>query len=154
MQLDVGNLCTREVVVATPDTPVREVAKLMRVHQVGDVVIVERRGDGDHPIGIVTDRDIVIRGVVEACDRVGNLAANELLAHPLVTIGEHDNIDRALEVMQAKGVRRVPVVDDSGILSGILSVDDLIECLGERLQLITRLFARGQQNEQRQRASA
>lgn len=151
MYPDVGSLCTREVVTATPDTPLLDVASLMRTHHVGDVVIVEQRGHRSHPIGIVTDRDIVLGGVVDAADRLRDLVAQDLITHELVTIREDDNIDLALDVMQDNGVRRVPVVDDDGALVGILSIDDLIECLGERLRQISGLFARGQENEERER---
>jgi CBS domain-containing protein len=151
MRIDVGDLCIREVVVAAPDASLLDVAGLMRTHHVGDVIIIEHRGGRAYPIGIVTDRDVVILGVVEAADRLGDLIANDLITRPLVTVREHESIDAALDLMQAKGVRRVPVVDDEGALVGILSTDDMIGVLGERLGRITGLFARGRQIEQRER---
>lgn len=151
MQIDVGDLCTRAVIVASPNASLLDIAGLMRMHHIGDIVITEQRDERAHPIGIVTDRDIVLLGVVEAADRLPDLVAKDLLTRPLVTVGEHENIDSALEVMQAKGVRRVPVVDEEGALVGILSVDDMIEFLGERLRRITGLFARGCQIERSER---
>jgi CBS domain-containing protein len=151
MRVDVGDLCIREVVVAAPDASLLDVAGLMRTHHVGDVIIIEHRDGRAYPIGIVTDRDIVILGVVEAPDRLHDLIAKDLLTRPLVTVREHESIDAALEIMQDKGVRRIPVIDDEGVLVGILSIDDMIEVLGERLRRITGLFARGRQLEQRER---
>jgi CBS domain-containing protein len=151
MRIDAGDLCIREVVVAAPNASLLDVAGLMRTHHVGDVVIIEHCEGRAYPMGIVTDRDIVILGVVDAPDRLGDLIAKDLVTRPLVTIREHESIDSALEIMREKGVRRVPVVDDQGVLVGILSTDDMIELLGDRLQRITGLFARGRQIEQRER---
>jgi predicted transcriptional regulator len=88
-RMNVGQSCTRSVVVAGKDTPLFEIARLMREHHVGDVVIVEERGDGRIPVGIVTDRDVLTRDV-----RV---------------VPEGASVLDVLKRMKAHGVRRVPV---------------------------------------------
>jgi CBS domain-containing protein len=151
MLVNVGAVCVRDVVVARRDEPLLEVANLMRRHHVGDVVIVEHGAEGRRPMGIITDRDIVLMGVVEAFDRLGQLVAGDLVTRPLLTVREHDTVDGALEVMQAGGVRRVVVVDEDDVLVGILTVDDLIDLFAERLHRLSVLFDRGLRTEQEQR---
>jgi len=151
LKLDVGAVCTREVIVARGTETVLEIAGLMRSHHVGDVVIVEHRDGVNHPTGILTDRDIVLEGVVQALDRLPQLLAADLLVRPLVTVRERDTVDDALEVMRAHGVRRVPVVDGAGALIGILAVDDLLELLADRLGSLVTLIAREQHVERERR---
>jgi CBS domain-containing protein len=142
MQRNVGAACIREVVVAEGTESVLELAGLMRSHHVGNVVIVTRRGDDNYPIGIVTDRDIVIDALVTSFDSLEQLTAHDLINRPIVTVSEHESIDDALETMRKNGVRRVPVVDDKGALVGILAVDDLVELFADRLSELAVLFNR------------
>lgn len=151
MIVNAGAICIREVVIAQGSTPLLDVAKLMRYHHVGDVVIVEHRDDVNYPIGIITDRDIVLMGVVDAFDRLGELVASDLLTRQIVTVREADTVDDALDIMHAGGVRRLPVVDEAGMLVGILTVDDLIDQFAERLHRLSMLFERGRVVEQSQR---
>lgn len=151
LKMNVGAFCTREVVVAQGTETVLDVAGLMRLHHVGDVVIVERRNGVNHPTGILTDRDIVLEGVVQALDRLPQLLAEDLIVRPLVTVQEDDTIDDALERMRAQGVRRLPVVDDAGALIGILAIDDIVEILAGRLASVAAVIARGQRMEREQR---
>lgn len=147
MRMNVGSVCIRETVIALGTEPVLDVARLMRSHHVGDVVIVEERNGVNYPTGILTDRDIVLEGVVEAPDRLSQLVADDLIIRPLVTVHEDDSIDHALEIMTGQGVRRLPVVDDSSALVGILAVDDLIEFFAGRLAALAKLVQREQRME-------
>jgi CBS domain-containing protein len=151
LKMDVGGVCTREVVVVRGTDTVHEVASLMRAHHVGDVVIVERRDGLSYPTGILTDRDIVLAGVVQALDRLAQLVAADLVTRPLVTVRERDAIDDALEIMRTHGVRRVPVVDDAGALVGILAVDDLLELFAGHLASLVTLIGRQQRMERDRR---
>jgi CBS domain-containing protein len=113
-QGNVGAVCVRQVVVAEGNESVLELARLMRQHHVGDVVIVDRRGDKSYPSGIVTDRDIVVDALVTSPENLGELTARDLVKRELVSVREDQNIDDALEIMRVHGVRRAPVVDDKG----------------------------------------
>jgi CBS domain-containing protein len=141
MQMNVGAVCTRDVIIAEGTETVLDVAKLMRAHHVGDVVIVESREGVRYPTGILTDRDIVVEGVVEVLERLPRLRADDLVTRPLVTVSERDNVDHAIEIMRAQGVRRLPVVDDVGALVGLLAFDDLVEFFAGRLAGLAAVVA-------------
>lgn len=147
MKRNVGAVCIREVVVAEGTELVLELARLMRHHHVGDVVIVTHRGDKNFPIGVITDRDIVVDALVTSFEDITKMVAVDLVNRPIVSVREHDNIDDAVEIMRKHGVRRVPVVDDEGALVGILAVDDLIELMSDRLSELAILFSRQQRIE-------
>lgn len=145
--MSAGALCVRDVVVATGSDSVLAVATLMRTHHVGAVVLVEEREGVRVPTGIVTDRDIVLEGVVGAFDRLPQLTAGDLVTRSLVTVREIDPIDNALEVMRSAGVRRLPVVDDEGGLVGIMAIDDLVEVFSARFASLAGVIANEQDNE-------
>lgn len=149
--MNVGAVCIRDVVVAHGSDPVHEIARLMRHHHVGNVVIVERDAEANRPVGIITDRDIVLMGVDAGFEQIGQLLASDLVTRPLVTVSDQDTIDGALEIMQMGGIRRLVVIDDDRALVGILTVDDLIDLFAERLHRVSVLFDRGRQIEQDQR---
>ena len=141
--MTVGKFCSREVIVAGKESSVAEIARLMRKHHVGDVVIVSRNGGRAKPVGILTDRDIVIELI--ACDvPLDSVTAGDIMSCELVTAGENDSIWDILQHMRAKGVRRVPVVGRGGDLVGILAADDLLELFAEELNLLARIPFREQ----------
>jgi CBS domain-containing protein len=141
--MTVGKFCNREVIIAEKGCTVTEVAKLMRHHHVGDVVIVDSNGGKTKPLGILTDRDIVIELI--ACDvALDTVAAGDVMSYELVTARETDSIWDTLQRMRAKGVRRMPVVNDTGELEGILSIDDLLELFAEELNLLAKVPFREQ----------
>ncbi|WP_266221745.1 CBS domain-containing protein [Paraliomyxa miuraensis] len=151
LKMNVGAVCTREVVIAAGDDTVLEIAGLMRTHHVGDVVIVERSSGASLPTGILTDRDLVLEAMAQASDRLPDLVAADLVTRPLVTVRECDTIDDALEVMRVQGVRRVPVVDEAGLLVGLLALDDLLELFASQLASVAALVIRQQRMERERR---
>jgi CBS domain-containing protein len=98
----------------------------------------------------VTDRDVVIEVLAEGVDMQG-VTVGDVMSFELVTAREHDDLFDTIKAMRAKAVRRVPVVDASGALVGILSVDDLLEIFAEHLADLAALVRREQNREQRQR---
>jgi CBS domain-containing protein len=102
----------------------------MRRYHVGDVVLVETREGRQVPTGIVTDRDLVIEVMAPGLDPAV-LAARDLVTSPLATIREEDSLYDALELMRARAIRRLPVVDAEGTLAGILTLDDAGALLAE-----------------------
>lgn len=140
--MSIGEFCTREVVIAERNTTIVEVAKLMRKHHVGDVVVIERQEDRVIPVGIITDRDIVVELIAEEVDP-DSVTAADIMSMNLITAPEKEGIWDTLQRMRNKGIRRLPVVNDEGGLEGILTVDDLIELLADELALLAKITGRG-----------
>ena len=126
----VGEICNREVVIAKKALSVVDAAQLMRKHHVGDLVVVEERNGRRHPVGIVTDRDIVVE-VVAAGVSPDALKVGDIMSPEVATVRESEGLFEALRHMRDKGVRRMPVVDREGGLVGILTLDDLLNLLAE-----------------------
>lgn len=145
--MKVGEFCNREVIVIDQDTSVLEAATLMRLHHVGDLVIVDRQGEENIPTAIVTDRDIVIETIAEGITDLDKLAASDLAMGELVTISEEASISDAVERMKAHVIRRMPVVNARGGLVGILTFDDLIDLLVEQLSALSTISIRQQRKE-------
>jgi CBS domain-containing protein len=142
-----GEICSREVVYATRETTVQAAAKLMRHYHVGTVVVVDEISGRRLPIGIVTDRDVVVE--VNAVDLNPNvITVGDIMATELVTVREDEGLLEAMEIMRFKGVRRLPVVDRAGGLVGIISIDDLLEVLAEEMTGMTRIVGRERAHEQ------
>lgn len=146
----VGEICTRDVVFAKKDLTVLGAAKLMREYHVGDLLIVDEPDGKRFPIGIVTDRDIVVDIVASGLDpdviRVGDLVTRDL-----VTVSECEGIFETAQRMHMKGVRRVPVVDTQGALVGIVTLDDLFGLLTEEMTELAKVFTTEQKQEIRVR---
>jgi CBS domain-containing protein len=144
--MPIGDVCTREVLVATPETTAAEAAHLMRQHHVGDLIVVRGEEGNRVPTGIVTDRDIVLSVIATGLDpKVFTLG--DLVTEKLITVHEDLGIFETIQKMRSKGIRRMPVVDDKGKLVGIVSVDDLIQLLGQELSELGRLISREQAKE-------
>lgn len=125
--MTIGDFARREVVTAGPDVSLLEVAGLMATANVGSVVIV----DGRQPIGIVTDRDLVLD--VLGLDRdPAELSADEVMSEDLVVADAGDDVLDVLRRMHKAGVRRIPVMDGER-LSGIVTLDDFVALLAEEL---------------------
>lgn len=96
-----------------------DAAKTMREQNIGDVVVA----DGDRPLGVLTDRDIVVRAVAEG-RTPANTPVSELCSGEVVVVGPEDDVTRAVHLMRERAVRRLPVVTD-GRLVGVISLGDL-----------------------------
>ncbi len=142
----VRDLATTQVVTVQPGTTLAECAQIMRNQHVGSVIVVADKGRRDQPVGIVTDRDIVIETVAVALD-AKTLTAGDVMATPLATVAESDDILDALAKMRERGVRRLPVVDAQGTLAGIIAVDNLLEALAEQLDSVVRVIKAEQTKE-------
>lgn len=148
--MSVGQYCNRHVITTDRATEIREIARMMRHHHVGTVVVVEHRGDKDYPIGIITDRDLVVEVLAQNLSPE-TVTVGDVMSSGLVTAREDDNFWRMLDRMSAKGIRRLPVVDEEGVLVGILTVDDILTALAVGLSDVTRLVQREIAKETQQR---
>jgi len=148
--MNVSEICNRTVVVASSGTVLSEAAFLMREHHVGSLVIVEESRKGRMPVGIVTDRDIVVAVVAEGVDP-RKITVGDVMGPELVTIGEDVSVYEALRLMRGRGIRRVPVLAPDGHLVGIVTIDDLLEIVAEELNELVRAIATEQSRETRDR---
>jgi len=148
--MNAGELCNREVVFAYRNTPLVEAARLMREHHVGSLVVVVDRLSERVPVGILTDRDIVVAVVAKELDPRG-LTVGDVVTGELIAVREKDGMPDALRLMREKGVRRVPVLTHSGALAGILTIDDLLDLMAEELGALARTINRERVRETRVR---
>lgn len=144
--MPISEICSREVVVVRRDDTVLDAAKLMRQHHVGDVLVVEERNGAKVPVGIVTDRDLVVEIMAPELDHLV-ITVGDIMAPELATVRENTGVFEAIQYMRGKGVRRLPVVNESGGLVGILTLDDLLELLSEELFELAKLVCREQKKE-------
>ncbi|WP_281950571.1 CBS domain-containing protein [Nitrosophilus kaiyonis] len=134
-----GELCIRETVIAYENDSITDAARLMRKFHVGDIVIVEESEDGRIPVGILTDRDIVVE-IVALQANPDDILIKDVMSKDLLIAKEKDDIYETLERMKDKGVKRVPVVDIYGYLIGILSSDDILELISQELNDLVKIF--------------
>ena len=149
--MPVGEICNREVVIAEKSMPVTEAACLMRNHHVGDLVVVDQHEGRRQPVGIVTDRDIVVE-VVAAGVNADALKVGDIMGPEVATVRESEGLFEALRYMRDKGVRRMPVVDRDGVLVGILTLDDMLSLLAEEMTELAKLVSHERQREATARA--
>lgn len=149
--MSVGEFCNREVIVIGPEEPAREIARLMREHHVGDVLVVEERDGRRVPVGIVTDRDLVIEVLASESD-TEQFRVADIMTADLLTANEADDTMQALQRMRNAGVRRMPVLSNDGALVGIITVDDYINVFAEQMEDLVRLVSREQLRERRLRS--
>lgn len=144
--MTIGNVCNREVVFIHQQASVPEAARLMREYHVGDLVVIKEKTGKRVPVGIVTDRDIVLEVIAEGVG-MDDVNVGDIMSSNLVTARESASLLETIKVMRVKGIRRLPVVNDDNELVGILSVDDLIDLLSEQIVDLARLIAREQGRE-------
>ena len=149
--MTIGSICKRNVVVAPKGEMVVDAAKRMRMLHVGAVVVVDQREGRQVPLGILTDRDIVLSLVASDAEHLPFMTVNDAMSDELLTAPEDTPLADALKLMQERGVRRLPVVDRAGTLVGIITADDVIRFLAEELDQIVTLMNHEEQVERRYR---
>ena len=142
----IGEICCRDVVIAQVEETVRDAAKLMREHHVGNVVVVEESDGKRVPVGVVTDRDIVVEIVAPGLDPE-TLTIGDIMLPGLASVSEETGIFETIEFMRGKGVRRMPVVAADGALVGIVTLDDLMALLAEEFYELSSVLRKEQQKE-------
>jgi len=145
-----GEYCNRDVVIASESDSLRDAIQLMRNHHVGDVVVVENVAGNKTPVGILTDRDIVLEVLAQDVD-IDSVTVGDVMSDQLVTVTDDTGIAETLDVMRAHGIRRLPVIDRSGALQGIISIDDFLELMAEQVQKLAILVKTEQRHEKRVR---
>ncbi len=148
--MSTGEYCNREVVVVDRGESVREAVKLMRDQHVGSLVVTEQQGAQQKPVGILTDRDIVIEILAEDVD-MDSVNIGDIMSDQLVKVSEDSSLLDAVSLMKQRGVRRLPVVNDQDGLVGILTVDDIIDLLSEQISNLVGLINNEQRHERASR---
>ena len=146
----VGKHCTRNVITIRKPESVVEAARRMRQYHVGDLVVVE--GERDIPIGVLTDRDLVVSVLANDVEHLTKLDVGDVLTHEVMVAREDEDVSDVLYRMQKRGVRRVPVVDRAGALTGIFTLDDVLGLLADEMASVFALVKRQRQREAERRA--
>jgi CBS domain-containing protein len=111
-----------------PDTPITTVAKTMLEQDIGAIPV----GENDRLVGMVTDRDIAVRGVANGKD-VSHLTARDIMTTGIVWCRDSDEVSQAAQMMESKQVRRLPVIDKNKRMVGILGLGDISTAASQRI---------------------
>ena len=142
----IKEICMGNVVVCGPQTSALQAASLMRHRHVGDVVVVDDpRGEGV-PLGVVTDRDLVVEVLGNGLD-AGKTTVGSLMRTPVVIARESEDTMTVVERMRTHGVRRVPVVAGEGEVVGIVTLNDLLKAIIAEAGALLDTMTKGQLNE-------
>lgn len=132
--MKIEDITVRPPVTASPGTTIREAARLMARHAVGSLIITS----GETPVGIVTDRDLVLRAL--AHDLPADTRVDDVMSANVIALDAGADVRDALRAFSAHAVRRLPIVDH-GAVTGLLSLDDVVVVLSNQLGDVTRGLA-------------
>lgn len=149
--MNIGDICSRAVVSIGAGELVQRAAELMRQYHVGSLVVTEDANGGLGPVGIVTDRDIVIEIVAKNVDP-GTLTVGDIMSEEPLIANEEDDVDEVLDDMRKEGVRRIPVVDENGAVVGVFALDDLLQIMATQMDLVAGIVGAQRGEESRMRA--
>lgn len=132
--MNAGQICQKEVVMVRATDDLAAAARLMREHHIGFLVVVEpsMQEAGFTPVGVLTDRDIVVSVVAREADP-RTLRVGDVMTPRPVTVMKDESVADALSQMRRIGVRRLPVVGDWNLLQGVISLDDIIGAMAQDL---------------------
>jgi CBS domain-containing protein len=122
--MQVRELMTAEPALCTQHTSLMDVARMMRDRDCGAIPVVDDSALGEKLVGIITDRDIVVRGVAEGFEPVA-MTVGECMSLVVATVTAHDSLEDCAQLMETHQIRRIPVVDDEGNCCGIVAQADL-----------------------------
>ncbi len=150
--MKVGDYCKRAVVSIDGSTDIVAAARLMRERHVGFLIVTQEGDEIRRPVGVLTDRDIVLQVTAREVDPQSLRTEDVMTRKPLIA-GESEELGDVLQAMQLSGIRRVPVIDARGALSGIFAIDDAIDLITDLLCSISGSIKSGQREEWRKRSS-
>ena len=146
----IGEICNRGVIVIQRDETVLEAAKLMRQYHVGAIIVVDNSEGRLVPVGMITDRDIVIEIVATGLDEAV-ITVGDIMMPDIFTVVESTTSHEAIEFMRLKAVRRLPIVDKTGELVGIFTLDDALQLVSKELLDLAKLVRYEHKKEIRHR---
>jgi len=130
----VRDVMSKNVRVVRPDSSAREVVAIMNKFDIGSVVVVQ----GERPVGIITERDI-LRRIVEPCLAPETLTARQIMTSPVITIDENASINEAAKLMAKKGIKRLLVTRNNDKLVGIITFTDIVTKVPDMLSILEEL---------------
>ena len=130
----VRDVMSKDVRVVRPDTSVKEVVATMNKFDIGSIIVVQ----GDRPVGIITERDI-LRRLVEPCLAPETLTARQIMTSPVFTISETADIEETANFMARKRVKRLPVMNNSKLV-GIITYTDIVTKVPTMLSMLEELL--------------
>jgi len=134
--IDIGSICQRDLDLIGPDDSVATAADRMRQRTVGSLIVVD---GAKHPLGIVTDRDLVIRALADARD-ADLTPVSEVMSPEIVVATSDMPVSSALRLMRDGPFRRLPIVNNNGVLIGLVTVDDMLIQVGREFAEIGSLI--------------
>jgi CBS domain-containing protein len=129
----VRDIMSKDVKVVRPDSSVKEVVATMNKFDIGSIVVVQ----GDRPVGIITERDI-LRRIVQPCLAPETLTARQVMTSPLLTISDTVSIDEAAKLMAKKKVKKLPVMNKQKLI-GIVTLTDVVTKVPTMLSILEEL---------------
>lgn len=142
--MPISDLCSKNLVCVERGATLQYAAQLMKKHHIGGVVVVEANGK-NKPVGVLTDRDIVLSVVAE--NRPLSTRVQDVMSKDIVKVGKGQGIAEVVDRMESNGVRRIIVVDEVGNACGLVSADDIIQLVARELNGLGRLVERQVENE-------
>lgn len=133
-----GRLCSRILATASPDESVRKVAKRMADYDVGALVVL-KEDRGAKAVGMITDRDIVLRGIAERLD-LDDTNVSEIMSKPVYSVRDDTPIEEAVAKMASAGTRRLVVTAEGDRVAGILTLDDVLEGIARETAAIGKVL--------------
>jgi len=144
--MPISEFCNRDVVFSTRKMSIPEAAQLMRQFHVGDLVVVDELDGKRVPVGMVTDRDMVIQIIAKSLD-FNEFCVGDIMSPQLVSVREKEGVFETIRLMRARGIRRIPVVNQEGGLEGIVSAEDMLDLLAEEMTELAKVAPREQAHE-------
>ena len=141
-------LCEKDVICLKPSDTVFDAAERMCADHVGNVVIVDDKNSRKIPVGMLTDRDIVINSIAKKLNPE-SIKISDIMSKKVVTASEDIEISDLIQLITTEGVSRLPIVDSSGALIGILSSKRLFQYMAQGLCLLSSLSIQQQKREEK-----
>ena len=137
--MNVGEICCQKVVITGKQDSIYSVARLMQEHRVSHVIVVESRNGINVPLGLVSERDIVVKIIAAGLD-LASVSVGDIMREQLLTANEGDTVMATLKRMRHGGIRRIVVLDRNNGLLGLLSINDILDSLTEQLNDIVQII--------------
>lgn len=135
--MSVKKMGRSEVVTISEQASIQEAAKLMKEKQVGCLLVLKEKDDTQNPIGIITDRDITVKIVAQKND-LSQVTVKDAMSSDLLMVPHDQEIQKSLEAMRSKGVRRAPVTENNKVC-GLLTADDVMIMIAGELNQLAEL---------------
>lgn len=149
--MKVRDFCSRTVAVIEATASLREASLLMRDAHVGALVVTERKAGVTRPVGVITDRDIVVAVVAVPGARPEGIRVGDVMSAEPRVVRDDADLAEAVKAMSEVGVRRLPVIAADGALFGVVTLDDVLRVLAAELGALALALGREREQEAQQR---